>query len=171
MEIYHGSNMAVAEPLAKAGRRNLDFGKGFYTTRLKDQAQKWARLVASRKGRNQPSLVSTYCYAEEQLTGGEFKCKNFPSYDMEWLEFVISCRQGKDTTDYDIVEGGVANDQVIDTVEDYENGRITAEQALDQLKYKKPNNQICFRSQKAIDMLLRYIGTENINTNELDNER
>ena len=34
MEIYHGSNIAVTEPLANAGRRNLDFGKGFYTTRL-----------------------------------------------------------------------------------------------------------------------------------------
>lgn len=46
----------------------------------------------------------------------------------------------------DFGKGGVANDQVIDTVEDYENGRITAEQALDQLRYKKPNNQICFRN-------------------------
>ena len=36
---------------------------------------------------------------------------------------------------YDIVEGGVANDNVIDTVEDYENNVITAEQALGQLKY------------------------------------
>ena len=28
MEIYHGSNIAVEEPIAYAGRRNLDFGKG-----------------------------------------------------------------------------------------------------------------------------------------------
>lgn len=81
---------------------------------------------------------------------------------MEWLDFVVACRQGKDNTDYDIVEGGVANDQVIDTVEDYENGRITAEQALDQLRFKTPNNQICFRNQAAIDRFLKFVGSETI---------
>ena len=73
-----------------------------------------------------------------------------------WLEFVVACRKGIDKTNYDIVEGGVANDQVIDTVEDYENGRITAEQALDQLKYQKPNNQICFRNQEVIDKYILF---------------
>ena len=43
---------------------------------------------------------------------------------------------------YDMVEGGIANDNVIDTVEDYENGIITAEQALGQLIYKKLNHQM-----------------------------
>ena len=130
MEIYHGSNIAVTEPLANAGRRNLDFGKGFYTTRLKSQAQKWAYLVASRKEKNPQGIISKYEFDEECLSQQGYVYKNFPVYDMEWLEFVVACREGRDETNYDIVEGGVANDQVIDTVEDYENGRITAEQAL-----------------------------------------
>lgn len=33
MEIYHGSYIEVTKPLAQLGRRNLDFGNGFYTTR------------------------------------------------------------------------------------------------------------------------------------------
>lgn len=86
---------------------------------------------------------------------------------MEWLNFVVACRQGNDVTYYDIVEGGVANDQVIDTVEDYENGRITAEQALNQLKYKKPNNQICFRNQEIIDRYLHFKGIETINLQDI----
>lgn len=86
---------------------------------------------------------------------------------MEWLEFVVACREGKDETNYDLVEGGVANDQVIDTVEDYENGRITAEQALDQLRYKNPNNQICFRNQRIIDTYLHFTGTEKVNPNDV----
>lgn len=163
MELYHGSNIAVAQPLALAGRRNLDFGSGFYTTRLKPQAQKWAILVASRKKRNSQSIVSIYEYNEDETISTEYVYKNFPEYDMEWLEFVVACRNGKDNTNYDIVEGGVANDQVIDTVEDYENGRITAEQALDQLKYKKPNNQICFRNQEIIDKYLHYTHAETVN--------
>lgn len=45
--------------------------------------------------------------------------------------YVIDCRRGGVLQNqYDMVEGGVANDNVIDTVEDYENGVITAEQAL-----------------------------------------
>ena len=167
MEIYHGSNIAVTEPLANAGRRNLDFGKGFYTTRLKSQAQKWAYLVASRKEKNPQGIISKYEFDEECLSQQGYVYKNFPVYDMEWLEFVVACREGRDETNYDIVEGGVANDQVIDTVEDYENGRITAEQALDQLRYKNPNNQICFRNQRIIDTYLHFTGTEKVNPNDV----
>lgn len=162
MKLYHGSSMPVENPLAEIGRNNLDFGKGFYTTRLKEQAQKWGGLVASRKSPDAIGVVSTYECDEDLLVNSEFCYKQFNQYDMEWLDFVVSCRQGMDDTEYDIVEGGVANDQVIDTVEDYENNRITAEQALDQLRYKKPNNQICFRSQKAINHLLRFVESEEI---------
>lgn len=58
---------------------------------------------------------------------------------------------------FDIVEGGVANDNVIDTVEDYENGIITAEQALGQLKYKAVNHQICILNQDIADKYLSFI--------------
>ena len=78
MEIYHGSNIAVTEPLANAGRRNLDFGKGFYTTRLKSQAQKWAYLVASRKEKNPQGIISKYEFDEECLSQQGYVYKNFP---------------------------------------------------------------------------------------------
>ena len=55
--------------------------------------------------------------------------------------------------------GSVANDNVIDTVEDYENGRITAEQALGQLKYKQVNHQICIRNQQIIDKFLNFVSS------------
>ena len=61
----------------------------------------------------------------------------------------MDCRKGGEMQhQYDMVEGGVANDNVIDTVEDSENGIITAEQALGQLKYKKVNHLICILNQK-----------------------
>ncbi|MBQ0008046.1 MAG: DUF3990 domain-containing protein [bacterium] len=167
MELYHGSSIAVTTPQSHAGRRNLDFGRGFYATRIKSQAQKWAFLVASRKAKNAQSFVSVYEFNETEMLNGKYVYKNFPAYNIEWLEFVVACRQGKDNTNYDIVEGGVANDQVIDTVEDYENGRITAGQALDQLKYKKPNNQVCFRNQEIIDKYLRFVGTGIVNPQDI----
>jgi hypothetical protein len=51
----------------------------------------------------------------------------------------------------------VANDNVIDTVEDYEKGIITAEQALGQLKYKKINHQMCIINQMVVDKYLKYV--------------
>ena len=61
---------------------------------------------------------------------------------------------------YDIIEGGVANDQVIDTVEDYYAGRITAEQAIGQLRFAKPTHQMCIRRQAIVDRCLHFVGTE-----------
>ena len=36
----------------------------------------------------------------------------FDSYSEEWLDFILNCRSGKDSMDYDFVAGGVANDKV-----------------------------------------------------------
>ena len=84
--------------------------------------------------------------------------KIFESYDIEWLEYVVDCRKGKNVyAKFDVVEGGVANDNVIDTVEDYEKGIITAEQALGQLSYKKVNHQICILNQEVIDNYLTFV--------------
>ena len=74
---------------------------------------------------------------------------------------MIDCRRGGEMQkQYDMVEGGVANDNVIDTVEDYENDIITAEQALGQLRYKRINHQICILSQEIIDKFLTFKNSE-----------
>ena len=71
---------------------------------------------------------------------------------------MIACRAGETLwKQYDIVEGGVANDNVIDTVEDYTQGIITAEQALGQLRYKSVNHQLCIINQQIIDNSLRFV--------------
>ena len=89
--------------------------------------------------------------------------KKFQAYDMEWLDYVIDCRNGGNLQNqYDVIDGGVANDNVIDTVENYENGIITAEQALGQLQYKKVNHQICIRSQDVLDQLLQFVRWEEV---------
>lgn len=46
--LYHGSYTEVSAPLAKVGRRNLDFGQGFYLTSIRKQAENWAAIIASR---------------------------------------------------------------------------------------------------------------------------
>lgn len=167
MTLYHGSYTAVEKPLAKAGRRNLDFGHGFYVTKLKEQAKAWAEIIASRKGRNVLPVLNTYTFNREQAEKDGIRFKCFDTYNLEWLDYVVACRKGKDfSADFDVVEGGVANDNVIDTVEDYEKGIITAEQALGQLRYKKVNHQICILNQAVIDKYLKYNNSISINTME-----
>ena len=117
--------------------------------------------MAGRKGRNAQPVLNTYQFNLEQATDDGIRIKSFPSYDLEWLDYVVACRRGKDVSDeFDIVEGGIANDNVIDTVEDYEKGIITAEQALGQLRYKKVNHQLCILNQAVTDKYLTF--TESI---------
>ena len=58
--------------------------------------------------------------------------------------------------DYDIIEGGIANDKVFNTVELYFQNLIDKETALFRLKYEKPNNQICFINQEIQDAVLHF---------------
>ncbi|MDR1389063.1 MAG: DUF3990 domain-containing protein [Treponema sp.] len=58
MTIYHGSNTIVEKPRLITHNRFLDFGNGFYTTPNKDQAVKFAEIVALRRGGT--GMVSMY---------------------------------------------------------------------------------------------------------------
>lgn len=159
--LYHGSYIAVSTPFVGLGRKKVDFGQGFYLTRLQSQARSWAMTIAERKGRNVQPVVSSYAFDYESVVADGYQVKIFESYNLEWLEYVIDCRRGGEMQKrYDMVEGGVANDNVIDTVEDYENGIITAEQALGQLVYKKINHQICILNQEIIDKYLKFISSD-----------
>ncbi len=55
--------------------------------------------------------------------------------------------------------GGVANDKVFNTVELFFDGLIDKKEAINRLRYEKPNLQICFRTEKALE-LLRFEGSE-----------
>lgn len=167
-KLYHGSYTKVSQPLAKVGRKNLDFGRGFYLTKLKEQAEGWAVVIAGRKGRRVIPVVNVFQFDENQAKVEGVCFKVFPTYDIEWLNYVVDCRNGKEfVQNYDIVEGGVANDNVIDTVEDYEKGIITAEQALGQLQYKKVNHQICILSQSVIDRYLQFVESYTLTNEEV----
>ncbi|MBD5226490.1 MAG: DUF3990 domain-containing protein [Bacteroidales bacterium] len=159
--LYHGSHQAVDSPYVGAGRKKVDFGQGFYLTRLPEQAKAWASTIAERKGRNAQAIISVYSLDYDSVLADEYRVKVFETYTIEWLDYVVDCRNGGEMQkQYDIVEGGVANDNVIDTVEDYENGVITAEQALGQLIYKKVNHQICILNQEIIDKYLTFLSSE-----------
>ena len=89
---------------------------------------------------------------------GEFRYLKFDAYNLDWLNFVVSNRKGgNEWTQYDIIEGGIANDRVFNTIELYSDGLISDKEALQRLIYEKPNNQICLLNQTIIDRHIRFI--------------
>ena len=152
--VYHGSALEVSKPLVALGRPNLDFGQGFYVTDLREQAERWATRIATR--RMAKPVLSFYEFDLE--TAKQYRYLKFDFYDKAWLDFIVANRKGKMLwKDYDVVEGGVANDNVIDTVEDYMRGRMSAEAALVELSKHRPNNQFCILNQEIIDLHLHFV--------------
>lgn len=156
MIVYHGSSLAIPEPDLTHSRPNVDFGRGFYTTLLYDQAVKWCGKF-KRRGKN--GVISRYLFDERALD--ELKALRFDAYSEDWLDFILRCRSGEDTSDYDIVEGGVANDKVFNTVELYFDQIINKAEAIRRLWYEQPNLQLCFRTDAALSWL-HFEGSETV---------
>ncbi len=156
MILYHGSYMKIEKPDLVHSRRNVDFGPGFYTTPMREQAVKWCEKF---KRRGKEGVLSTYHFDKSE--DESIKTLIFDAYSEQWLDFILNCRRGTDATDYDVVIGGVANDKVFNTVELFFDGLIDKAEAINRLRYEKPNLQICFRTQKALERL-HFEGSEKV---------
>ena len=160
LTVYHGATDVVSSPICAFGRPRLDFGQGFYVTDIKEQAIRWAKTMS---GKRSLSPVLNIYTLDRELILLEGKHKIFTSYDAEWLDFIVANRRGENlASEYDYIEGGIANDRVIDTVNLYIQGLIDSATALQQLAFYKPNNQICLINQSLTDKYLHYYGSERI---------
>jgi len=152
MIVYHGTTQVIDQPDVLHSKRYLDFGKGFYLTSYEDQARKWATRKAMRQ--NSTAVVNIYELSEDW---DSFKVLSFEKEDEKWLEFVCACRRGESlNTDYDIIVGNVADDDVFKTVDLYFRGLWDKQRVLKELRYYKLNNQICIVNQDALDRLLTF---------------
>lgn len=156
MRVYHASNVSVEKPDTRHSRRYLDFGQGFYVTPVRQQAVNYAQRF--RVWGDTPWL-NIY---EMTASPSFLRRKVFPAYDEAWLDFVAACRRGMEVEAFDIVEGGIADDRVYNTVDLFFAGQIGKAEAIRRLEAVRPNQQICFLTQKAIDACLTYIKTEEI---------
>lgn len=155
MKLFHASTICIEKPDVLHSRDNLDFGKGFYLTSIREQAIRYAERF-TRRGKE--AFINEYELDDE--TPG-FTIKSFSCYDEEWLDYVTICRNGnKPEQIYDAVSGGVANDKVFNTVDLYFAGVISKEEALGKLKYEKPNHQLCILNGLMIERHLHFIKAE-----------
>lgn len=155
LTVYHGGTEIIHQPKVDVGRPNLDFGPGFYVTDIYSQAKDWALRIADM--RELKPILNIYHLRQKDILSTAHVLI-FEAYDRDWLEFVTQSRFGKAPwNSYDYIEGGVADDRVVNTIRLYMGGYISAEEALERLKYFKPTNQICLLNQDLTDRYLSFV--------------
>ncbi|MDR2429063.1 MAG: DUF3990 domain-containing protein [Candidatus Margulisbacteria bacterium] len=163
MFLYHGSTIIVAKPQIVVTEYGRDFGVGFYTTDIKEQAARWAlrkAKIEKRKNQTARAIVSKYEFDEKNFKN--LCVINFSEPSEAWLDMVCACRSDiNHKHNYDLVTGKIANDNVGETVSFVAQGIMRKEDALEKLKFERINNQICFATEKALSFL-RYIDFEEL---------
>lgn len=155
LKLYHGSNVRIERIDLLIGHINKDFGKGFYLTTLKEQAE----AMAKRKARlfiDAVPIVTEFNFDDSCLINNDLNVKVFEGVSEEWAEFIFENRRASETGfshNYDIVIGPVADDGVVMQLDRYEMGKITLQQLVEELRFRKLNNQYYFGTEKAIKYL------------------
>lgn len=157
MILYHGSNIEVSQADIKHSRINVDFGAGFYLTPYYEQAKRWCERFLVYK---QNGIVSKYNLNPQVYK--DCSVLKFESYDEHWLDCIINCRNGKTIDTYDIIEGGIANDKIFNTIELFLSGLIDRKEVLKRLRYEEPNWQVCLKNRSVIERYLEFVGSEKV---------
>ncbi len=156
MKLYYGSVEVVEFPRILDSQRLLDFGRGYYTTTSKEQAENWALIKIRRVRENAKPIVSVYEIADKLLENEDYNVKVFVKADVEWLDFIILNRTGNQRHPYDIVKGAVANDTLYTTLLLYETGVLSKTETIARLKVHKLFDQISFHNEGVLKEL-RFI--------------
>lgn len=147
--LFHGTTADFDKVILEKSHNRRDFGTGFYTTILEQQAKEWAYRLSLRE-KSSKYYVYQFVFRESDT----LKIHRFTSLSKEWLEFIKDNRsKGGVQHKYDIVIGPVADDNTMETVQLYIAGILTADEAVERLKYNKVNNQVSFHTEKALQSL------------------
>ena len=164
MELYHGSKIAVAQPVYGHGRSDNDYGRGFYCTRDWNLAAEWA--AATEIG----GFVNRY-----DLPAADLSILDLCSDDyhiLHWLALLISHRQVRlsspseksalkfitenyllDTSSYDVICGYRADDSYFSFVRSFLSNTITVEQLSLAMDLGELGIQYMIKSPRAFDAL------------------
>ena len=162
--VFHGGLTRVERVDFSQCSPGKDFGRGFYTTTAREQAERFARIKTRRAGAAE-SFVSVYeCQPLDDLM-----IHRFTSPDLNWLDFVLFNRGYLDSANPilssgtrlpDVIIGPVANDTVGVVLGLLTNGAFgdpsseTAKSiAIAQLRTEKLFDQVFFATPAAISAL------------------
>ena len=150
MHLYHTSSVEIRKPDIYHGRKNADFGQGFYLTPDKEFALRWAAKDA---------IINEYILNMEGLSVHEF------SRDDEWFGYIYNNRSFKDSLEYDVIIGPIANDTIYNTYGILTSGFVKPEHAVKLLCIGPEYTQVAVKSKKAGDNLI-WVGSEQVDNAE-----
>ena len=156
MILYHGSNKPIDNIDLSQRKKFKDFGQGFYTAHLKDQAFYWSRRIADRFG-GVPTVTEFEFDLDAAIVAG-LNVKVFDKPDKEWALFVMANRRqdGEEFRhDYDIVIGPVANDNMARLFGLYDMEIIDLDAVVAGLIYKDLNSQYFFATEESLKYIRR----------------
>ena len=150
IRLYHTGYQEIPQPDIRYGRRNADFGQGFYTTRDEEFARRWAK---EKKGMQ--VFVNTY---DLDLSGLSVLRLD---RDEAWFEYIFRNRAGKEDIhpDIDVITGPIANDTLFDTLGILTSGLLPAQKALKLMMIGPSYIQTVLKTEKAASHLV-WISSE-----------
>lgn len=154
MILYHGSNIAIENIELSKCRPYKDFGKGFYLTDIRRQAERMAARTA-KMFHGEPTVTSFEFDLNSAQKQG-LKIKIFNSPDEEWARFVMANRDinaVQPNHDYDIVIGPVADDTIARLLRMFIENFISEQQLVKELTFSEVTSQYFFHTEAAIKML------------------
>ena len=170
LTIYHGSSQVVDTPTFGMGRKNNDFGLGFYCTQSNDLAKEWA-VSSLRDGFSNRYTLNTEYLRILNLNCSDYTILNWIAVLVEHRLFSIKtpiARRAKryliehfgvNVNAYDLVLGYRADDSYFDFAEAFLNNAITVEQLSRAMRLGKLGEQIVLKSRFAFDRIT-YEGFE-----------
>ena len=154
MRIYHGSNQIIESIDLAQGKKFKDFGRGFYTTHLYEQAAYWSRRIAGRYGGL--AIVTEFEFDFDAAVSDGLNIKIFEQPDREWALFAMANRSQNNEEyrhDYDIVIGPVADDRMARLFGLYEMEIIDLDAVVAGLIYKDLNSQYFFATERSLNYI------------------
>jgi len=154
--LYHGSNQPIESIDLSKGQKYKDFGQGFYTTHLREQAVIWSKRISDRFGG--AATVTEFEFDMDAAIADGLNVKIFNQPDKEWALFVMANRkQGPEEYrhDYDIVIGPVADDRMARLFGLYDMEIIDLEAVVAGLVYKDLNSQYFFATERSLNYIRR----------------
>lgn len=153
MILFHSSQLIIEEPKVTFGRRDSDFGEGFYLTKIGKQAFDWSKKRKAYK-------INVYKMSNKAIKNHNYKV--FLEKDLEWAEFMMKCRSERimDDERWDMMEGEMADSSSRFIVSVFRKlGYRIDNNLLDMIQFKYKTHQICISNQEVIDKELKYIYT------------
>ena len=160
LTLYHGSQKVVEEPTFGLGKKNKDFGLGFYCTENEALAKEWA-VSSLRDGFCNRYTLDVEYMNILNLNSPDFTILNWIAVLVEHRPFSIKtpvarrARQylidnfGINVNTYDLIKGYRADDSYFDYAESFLNNGISVDQLAKAMKLGKLGEQIVLKSQFA----------------------